>query len=313
MADNTNIQEEDTDTTVEQDILDNIPGINDEEDISADTSKVEDKEEDKTLTLNKQEDKDNKVEEPSPKDIITTDDQRIKGGVERRLYEKSQRLQQETTTANARITELEGQLEAVNSAGNIGTQMNLTPDEVVTGAKLISAFKSDPVETVKYLLTQAQAAGHNVDGLGGGSTDVNAIKTMLDTYMKPFVEEREQKQATEQRQQEVTTVYNNFITKYPDATIHESTLAQLLDNDTSLSTEAAYFKLKSFYLERGLDFNKSLDVLEKEAKATGDTQSSLPNGSVSPSGVSGVSDIADVNMSSDDIIRQSMTEAGYKF
>ena len=111
-------------------------------------------------------------------------------------------------------------------------------------------------------------------------------------------------------------VYNGFMSQFPDAQIHDNSLARLLESDQNLTPEAAYFKLKNFYLEKGLDFSVPLETLaqqEQQRKQTPEvnTQQTLPSGGNIPAqNVTDTADIADVGTSYDEIIRQSMRDAG---
>jgi hypothetical protein len=255
-----------------------------------------------------------------PQDLVDAQGNVIaSGGKERRFYEQAQRFRQEAATSNNRVQELEGQLKAINDAGNAGTQYNLTPEEVTTGVQLMAAFKENPVETVKYMLTQAQSLGHNIDGITSSSTDMASIKKMLNEAINPLVQDRQERIEGEQSRKESRIVYDNFMTKFPDAKPHEHSLARLLESDQSLSPEAAYFKLKNFYLEKNLDFNKPLEVLQqeldaqKQAPVERNTQSTVPTGGVPAANVTDTETIADVGTSMDDIIKQSMRDAGMNY
>ena len=250
-----------------------------------------------------------------PQDLVGRDGNVIaSGGRERRFYEAAQRGKQQVDTLTTQLTEATNRLKAFEDAGSIGNQYDLTPDEVTTGAQLIASYKNDPVETIKYLLTQAQASGHNIDDVG--TTDMSAMKQMLDTAMKPFTDQRQAELDTQENNDRAYQVYSNFITKYPDAAAHEDTIARLLNEDNSLSPEAAYFKLQSYYATKGLDWTKSLAVLQQEqadrqANGLQNTQQQLPDGNnVDPSRATDTAEVADVSTSTDDIIRQAMVEAG---
>jgi hypothetical protein len=244
----------------------------------------------------------------------TTGETIAAAGRERRYYEnwqKSARSAQELTT---KLEALQGQVDAYEKSGGLGQQYSLSPDELNTGAQIMQAWKADPANTVKYLLTQAQAMGLNVEGIG--STDHNAIKTMIDQALAPIMQERQQNADTQRQEQEATRVYESFMSTYPDAQPHQSSLARLLANDNSLSLEAAYFKLRSFYLEKGLDWSKSLEDLEKAMSQAPQktTQQPLPHGrSHDESSVNDTAEIASADTSFDDIIRNAMGEAGIKF
>ena len=124
-----------------------------------------------------------------PQDLIDRGGQVIaRGGSERRFYETAIREKQRANALEAKVNTLTAQAEAIKSAGNVGTQYNLTPDEVTSGAKLMSAYKESPIGTITYLLTQAQAAGHNVEDIATGGLDAEAVKEMLDDARTPLVE-----------------------------------------------------------------------------------------------------------------------------
>jgi len=249
-----------------------------------------------------------------PNDLVGRDGNVIAtGGRERRFYEAAQKGKQQVDKLTRELADTNTRLKAFEDAGSVGSQYDLTPDEVTTGAQLVASYKNDPVETIKYLLTQAQASGHNIDGVG--SSDMSAMKKMIDDAMQPFTDQRKAEQDTQEANEQAQQVYNDFIAKYPDATVHEDTIAQLLNEDTSLSPDAAYFKLQSYYATKGLDWKKSLAMLQAEAAARPsvpvNTQQQLPDGNnLTPDRVTDTAEVADVSTSLDDIIRQSMAEAG---
>ena len=252
-----------------------------------------------------------------PQDLVDKEGNVVaRGGKERRFYEQLQVNKQQNAALNQQVQQLQGQLDAVNNAGTLGTQYDLSPEELTTGAQIIKSFKEDPVATVKYLLTQAQAAGHNLDDVATGGADMSAIKQMVNEAVSPLVQDRQQRVDAEEHQKKAQEVYNGFMSKYPDAQMHENSLARLLETDQNLTPEAAYFKLKNFYLEKGLDFSVPLETLaqqEQQRKQTPEvnTQQTLPSGGNIPAqNVTDTADIADVGTSYDEIIRQSMRDAG---
>ena len=234
------------------------------------------------------------------------------GGKERRFYETAQREKARADTATKEVSTLQAQIEAINNAGTLGTQYDLTPEEVTTGAQIIASYKENPVETIQYMLTQAQASGHNIDAIGGGGLDMKAVKQMLATALQPLVAEQHERVDTQEANDRALEVYNEFSAKHPDAAVHENSLARLLQQEPTLSPEAAYFKLRSYYLERNLDWTKSLETLQAEQKASpsANTQQAVPDGNVTDARVTDTAQVADVNTSTDDIIRQAMEDAG---
>ena len=251
-----------------------------------------------------------------PQDLVDANGNVIAtGGKERRFYETAQREKQRADQYSKEIETLKSQLEAINNAGTVGTQYNLTPEEVTTGAQIVSAWKDNPVETLQYMLTQAQSEGYNVDAIVNGGADMGAMKQMLDNALSPIISDRNKQIETREATEKATEIYNNFSNTHPDAAVHENSLARLLQEDNSLSVEAAYLKLQNYYLQRGLDWTKSLEQLQAEhdqsVKSNTNTQPQPPEGgSVPQTYVTDTAQVADVRTSTDDIIRQAMSDAG---
>jgi len=250
-----------------------------------------------------------------PQDLVDREGNVIAtGGKERRFYETAQREKTRADNLEREVQDLRTKVEAHESSAGLANQYSLTPEELSSGAQLMAAFKQDPVETVKYLLTQAQSSGHNIEGVGAG-TDMAAINKMISDQLKPFTDARQAELDTQQHKEEALKVYNDFLSNYPDAAIHQDTIAQLLEKERTLSPEAAYFKLKNFYLEKGLDWNKSLAEHESARAAAqpakAGTQSSLPVGRTPADNLTDTTQVASVDTDMDDIIKESMKEAGY--
>jgi hypothetical protein len=313
-----NENEEVTIVSTDEAILDSI-GENDEPTTDEDAKAPETAEGEAPTTSDQQSaeggDDSQQKEVGGPQDLVDGQGNLVaQGGKERRFYETAQRERSRADNLEKELTTIKAQMDAVNNAGTLGTQYNLTPEEITTGAQIIAAYKNNPVETIQYMLTQAQASGHNIDALTTGGLDMSAVKQMLDTALQPLVSEHQERADTQAAQSRATSVYNNFMAKYPDSAVHEDTLARLLNEDTSLSPEAAYFKLQSYYARNNLDWTKSLAQLQQAATVAAtsaeNTQQALPEGSIANANVTDKPQVADVNTSTDDIIRDAMAEAG---
>jgi len=313
-----NENEEVTIVSTDEAILDSI-GENDEPTTDEDAKAPETAEEETPTTSDQQSaeggDDSQQKEAGGPQDLVDGQGNLVaQGGKERRFYETAQRERSRADNLEKELTTVKAQMDAVNNAGTLGTQYSLTPEEITTGAQIIAAYKNNPVETIQYMLTQAQASGHNIDALTTGGLDMSAVKQMLDTALQPLVSEHQERADTQAAQDRATSVYNNFMAKYPDSAVHEDTLARLLNEDTSLSPEAAYFKLQSYYAKNNLDWTKSLVQLQQAATVAAtsaeNTQQALPEGSIANANVTDKPQVADVNTSTDDIIRDAMAEAG---
>lgn len=187
-------------------------------------------------------------------------------GSERRLYENNQRLTQQNHQAGQQIQQLSQQLqqaqavnEQVQTLNNMPQQLGLTPEDTVLGLQLIKSWRTDPKGTLDYILTEAKAMGHNIEGINGAQIDTAAVGRLIDQKMAPFTQDREQQQQAQHTQQVAERAYNEFITKYPDAKLHETVLADMISRDRSLTADAAYWRLQAWTTQQGLDFSQPLE------------------------------------------------------
>lgn len=256
-----------------------------------------------------------------------------RAGQERRLYEEARTLRtqvpalrrelDESRAASQRMT---GELAALRSANTIATQLKLTPDEAVFGQKLAAAWKTDPVKTLNFLLTQAKAAGHNIPA-GGAQVDTQAIVAALSDVIRPLLSDREANVQNIELERAAQTEANTFFEQYPDARVHEGLLAGMIERNPRLSPTDAYIKLYRKAQELGLDWSQPLaEQYATNSGNTGESQSNttqarVPTRTAPMSGGRGAagsapmsngsdSGMAHEDASWDDIIRSSMRQAG---
>lgn len=262
------------------------------------------------------EDKGKPAKETSdPNDLVLADGTVIRAGRERRIYEENNLLKRDVSKIRKDMDRLVAENNAYKSANNIHTQFNLSPEEVVTAGNLMAAWKKDPVETVKYLLTQVRAMGHNIDDVGG-SVDIAAIKQMVTEAIQPFRQDRDSQLQERQAIETANMQYQEFIERYPDAVTHDKSLAQLLTRDPNLTPEAALLVLKNFYLENGLDWKVPLEVHEENRRKSSVQQQQpqpkkeMPTGRTPAAQVVDQSPFASENDDWDSIVRDSLKSAG---
>lgn len=263
----------------------------------------------------------------------------IKAGSHRRLYEDNQkfkgqveqlgtilqRVQNEIAPSYERqIEQLSARVQAFEQANVAYTQYGLAPEEQTQAVKLAAAWKANPVATVQYLIAEAKAMGHNIEGIGS-SVDTMALQRMLDQRLAPLTANHEQSR----REQEILEQSNNaatqFFTKFPDAKIHEQLIAKLV-SENNLSPESAYYELRLSAQGRGLDWNQPL-LPQLHAKASQQSaqqqqqqtqpvvpqQQTLPNGRVNAGNVAtNAHQVAHESTSMGDIVRDAMRAAGMK-
>lgn len=255
-------------------------------------------------------------------DLIGPDGKVVaKAGAERRFYEEAQRLRREHQhfTQNV-LPEIKSQYRAMESELNsYKTMMNnfkandLSAQDLQTGIDFVKEWKKNPQNVVKFLLTTLQSNGINVD-IEGMQSSINAesISQMMDRKLRPFIEEREQRVEQQQLNDKAVSDYQSFIQQYPDSIVHDKTLAYMIRQNPSLTPEVAYYKLKNYYLQKGLDFNKSLEEIAQTPNNGAQGLPKTPN--VSANVVQNINqhDKFGANDTYQSIIRRTMVDAGIK-
>ncbi len=225
-------------------------------------------------------------------------------------------------------------LDAANTANTTAASLGLAPDEYLIGAKIMKAWKTNPKEAIKYLLTEAQNSDIDVSDIvaGGGGASPTMIRTALKEEvaeaLKPFlrfVERDDNELQQRESHQRAEEGVNQLLAEYPDAELHGYNVALIMQhhaqNDNPITMREAYLILKNHALTSGLDFTKDLTP-QVQAKATNgrvtttpnvDTTRRIPNmtggqgnGSIIPKPPNKADGLADTG----DIVKQAMREAG---
>ncbi|NJL53769.1 hypothetical protein HC928_00590 [bacterium] len=251
-----------------------------------------------------------------------------KSGVERRLFEKSQMLAYQTRQRDAEIDRLRKENTTLREStanipvlNSVPAQLGLNPQEAAMGMQLIANFKRDPIATLKYVLTEAQAMGHNIGELTGDkSLDTRAIAQLIDQRLAPITQQRQQQEREVAIRQQAQQQYEAFVSnpEFQFARVHEDVLARLVSQDPQLTPETAYYKLQAWALQNQLDFSRPLESQVRQKMSVQDGQQQQPpvqqqrpivrGGGAAP--VTTESTYADPSASYADIVRQAMRDAG---
>ena len=248
----------------------------------------------------------------NPQDLVDENGNVIaKAGAERRFYEENQRLKRERENFNTKIMpqikqEYETMVAKVNSYNEVFKSMqfgDLSHEDIGLGMELIRQWKKSPKDTINFLLTQAKSYGINVDE--NGSSDMAAINQMLDQKLQPFLQERELRDRQIQARQNAENIYNNFMSKYPDAKNHVDEIAYLYKRNPNQSLDAIYYQLQNYYLKNNYDFNTPLSEIHKQKLQSKNTFNSMNvNQNLKTTNIQ--APIAKANASFDSIIRDAM-------
>ena len=252
-----------------------------------------------------------------------------KNGKERRQYLQQQ--QDKVTIGNQtnelqRLNSVEQQYRELSTKYEADNQaldrLGLNRDELFQAAQMQQAWKSNPIETINYLLTEARRLGHNIDGLQSGSQlDMNAINRTIEEKLSPITNQYQQQQQMQQQQQETQQKVASFVQSHEYADIHGEHIAGLM-NTRNMDASAAYWMLRQQATQAGLDFTKPLAeqaqarLYGQQSQTTQQTHNSVPGvgdlRSTNSSGLQTKSLIPQTpSRSFADIIRESMKESNY--
>ncbi len=252
----------------------------------------------------------------APQDLVDprTGDVIARAGSERRFYEEAQRARRDLTARDAEVNQLKGRLEGYERANTVATQAGLTPTDMSMAVTLMSAYKKDPIKTLEYMLTEARANGHDVSKLVSGSTiDLSAITKLIDDRLRPITASHENTRAEEEARRNAEVEWSSFTQAFPDAELHEEALARLLQQNEQLTLREAYLTLRTFALERRLDFSKPLaPQLEAGQQVENSTtrRGAPPVGRMTRNVVATTGRVSSPTDRTEDIVKEAMREAG---
>ena len=240
-----------------------------------------------------------------------------RAGAERRMYENMQRSQGEVTRLTNEVATLRGQVQATEQMQQLPQQLGLNNDQVSMAMQLMASYAKNPLETIKYMLTEAAAAGHNVSDLGGQSVDMGAIGNMMDQRLKPLLDNHAATERANQANATANQEANSFLAAHPDAVQHEAHIAALITRDSTLTPREAYLTLKMDVQQRGLNWSQPLQPQYAAAQGgnglTPAVAPTLPNGkqgaALQPTGANAPKTL-DADADIDDIVGAALDDAG---
>lgn len=213
-------------------------------------------------------------------------------------------------------------------ANEIAKREGLTLDEHGAALQMFASYKKDPAKTLNTLLTLMEQSGRDVSSIrqatGPSIADFRAaVQEEVAKAVQPFsfltAQQQEQKEHNELPEQ-VATDYAAFMEEFPDAKMHEGALANVM-RDKQVSNREAYYMVRAFAAERGLDWNKPLaeqlvaKQQDRKPSGEGNNRHQLPNmGGRNVSETThveeGAMDQANANDSWDSIARKAMAKHG---
>lgn len=212
-----------------------------------------------------------KLPERKSDDLMDDDGNIIaKAGAERRIYEESQKIKKDWNTFQTTVLpKIKEEYDAAMSRAQKLEQLDglvkangLTHDEMNTIAQVAVTFKKNPVEALKMMLTNAVNQGYDVSEiLNAGQT--HSIESILNKKLEPLqrmFEERKNQSEEEQRNEAIRNEIKEFQETFPHSQTHSKEIVEVTKKmglEPSIQNYTkAYWKLRSFYEQKGYDFSK---------------------------------------------------------
>jgi hypothetical protein len=250
-----------------------------------------------------------------------------RAGRERQLFEVArnvgtqlERAQRAVQQYEGELVQLRSQVDAYRESNALMNELRLTPADATNAFRFIAHYRQDPVAAIKNLLTEAQAAGYTIDGIGSG-TDVAAIQRMINGAVAPLVQDRQAAQSLTAAQQQADAEISEVAESHPWIEHQTPTLMRILDAAPQMTLAEAALRLENYALRNGLDLYSPLDEQTRQQHApvqNAPTQQQAPNPARQPgpnaSDARGVVPRQNVAVSgvrsTRDIAREAFREAG---
>lgn len=250
-----------------------------------------------------------------------------KAGSERRLFEKSNRLNTRLETTERELNEYKKFVDQGRNLANEIKKHNFTPQELQEYMDTVVLYKTNPLEAAKRIVANVASMGYNVSEIVGNgvgdAVDMKAIQRMIDEKLSPITSYQQQERQTQATQQELQGKLQQFFDQHEYADIQAPVIDKLIGQRPDLTPSQAYYEVKTFCAKHGLDMSRPLEPQIRERQSSAQNtdnrqeqpraqqgRKSIPARSSSP--VQSISrevnqgDYAPANASWDDIIRQTL-------
>lgn len=270
------------------------------------------------------------ADNPRVRDLVDPVTGRVvaKGGIERHVFEDSQRNQRENVQLKGQLQQLQGFVNSVGETTREAARLNIKPEDHMIALRVMSDFLRDPVRTLETLVAEVKSKGYPIPFLEQGVSpgmDMNAIARMIDQKMAPLTQQQQEGARTQQAKQQAEQQLNDFLGKNPEAHENLDVLGEMLQAQPSLGFHDAYTKMIRWAHENGLDWTQALkpQIAAREAQQPTQQptnqqpttrplpgQRSVGTGAQRVNGTGQSGSAFNENASWADIIRDSMREHG---
>lgn len=264
-------------------------------------------------------------ENPNTRDLVDPVSGKVvaQGGIERRIFEDSQRTMRENNQLKQHVAGLQGALRQSNEVIQEAARLGVQPQDQLIAVRVMADFMRDPVRTLQALVEEVKSKGYQIPFLAEGVSpgmDMSALSRMIDGKLSPIMNERAQQQQYQQARQQAQRDLDHFISNNPEAQNNLDVLTEMLQAQPGLPLQDAYTKMIRWSHENGLDWTQPLKQQLAAMRQQQPTHQQQPDNrplpgrrSVNAQGtqrVNGDGRVHSENSSWSDIIRDAMRDSG---
>lgn len=263
---------------------------------------------------------------PNTRDLVDPVSGRVvaSGGIERRIYEDSQRTQRENNALKQQITGMQNTIRQSNETIQEAARLGVQPQDQLIAIRVMADFMRDPVRTLQSLVEEVKSKGYQIPFLEQGVTpgmDLSAMSRMIDGKLSPIMQERQQNLQQQQARQAAQRDLDTFMQSNPEANNNLDVLAEMLQAQPGLPLAEAWVKMIRWSYENQLDWTQPLKPQIVQLQQQGQQQPApqqhdrpLPGrrsvNTQQTRSVNGQGQVHSENSSWSDIIRDAMRDSG---
>jgi hypothetical protein len=182
-------------------------------------------------------------------------------GLQRRLFETSQKVERENNALKTRVAGLENALRQSNEVIQEAARLGVAPQDQMIAIRVMSDFMRDPVRTLQALVEEVKSKGYPIPFLTEGVSqgmDMNALSRMIDAKLAPITQREQMSQQQQQARQQANRDLDAFLEENQEAHANLDVLGEMLQAQPGLPLPSAYTKMIRWAHENGLDWTQPL-------------------------------------------------------
>ena len=182
-------------------------------------------------------------------------------GLQRRLFETSQKVERENQSLKNRVQGLENALRQSTEVIQEAARLGVAPQDQMIAIRVMSDFMRDPVRTLQALVEEVKSKGYPIPFLNEGVSqgmDMNALSRMIDAKLAPMMQREQVTQQQQQARQQANRDLEVFLEENQEANSNLDVLSEMLQAQPGLPLTVAYTKMIRWAHENGLDWTQPL-------------------------------------------------------